>query len=177
MYYIYELVDPRDGSVFYVGKGKGGRIDQHEVEARKGRQSRKCDKIREIEAAGGKIIKRKVSKHTCEVEAYEAEIERISLYGLSNLTNVSGGGGAGVKNRVPTVYEDRVLVAHISKMFQRLRGQAPASIKVSPDFELDVSWVPDYMRRTIGRVVERRSADWVNEIAAKYNVEYTAPAQ
>ena len=31
-YYVYELIDPRDDRVFYVGKGKKGRIDQHEAE-------------------------------------------------------------------------------------------------------------------------------------------------
>ena len=36
-YYVYELIDPRDDRVFYVGKGKKGRIDQHEAEARKRR--------------------------------------------------------------------------------------------------------------------------------------------
>jgi hypothetical protein len=28
-YYVYLLIDPRDGKVFYVGKGKGGRCFDH----------------------------------------------------------------------------------------------------------------------------------------------------
>ncbi|AHI27618.1 hypothetical protein H845_3717 (plasmid) [Komagataeibacter xylinus E25] len=33
-YYVYRLVDPRNGETFYVGKGKGNRVFQHAVGAR-----------------------------------------------------------------------------------------------------------------------------------------------
>jgi len=32
-YYVYRLIDPRDGSVFYIGKGKGNRVYAHLNEA------------------------------------------------------------------------------------------------------------------------------------------------
>lgn len=32
-YFVYALVDPRDGSIFYIGKGKGDRPRQHLVES------------------------------------------------------------------------------------------------------------------------------------------------
>ncbi len=32
-YYVYLLVDPRDGRPFYVGKGRGERANSHEIEA------------------------------------------------------------------------------------------------------------------------------------------------
>ena len=28
-YYVYRLIDPRNGQTFYVGKGKGNRIFNH----------------------------------------------------------------------------------------------------------------------------------------------------
>ena len=28
-YYVYRLIDPRDGQTFYVGKGKNNRIFSH----------------------------------------------------------------------------------------------------------------------------------------------------
>lgn len=47
-HYVYIYAYP-DGRVFYVGKGKGNRILDHEAEARKGINSRKCDIIRSIQ--------------------------------------------------------------------------------------------------------------------------------
>lgn len=34
--YVYALVDPRDNAVFYIGKGKGRRMYEHEREAARG---------------------------------------------------------------------------------------------------------------------------------------------
>lgn len=169
-YYVYELIDPRDSSVFYVGKGKKGRIDQHEVEARKGRQSRKCDRIREIEAAGLNVGKRKVSHHKEELDAYDAEVELIAFHGLSNLTNIASGGGGKGKTG-PTTYEDRHLVCVISKLFRRVHGRTLGVVDVL-GHKMDLSDIPRMMEKTIERVAKRRSLQWVNEVAAKYHVEY-----
>jgi hypothetical protein len=54
-FYVYLLVDPRDGSVFYVGKGTGGRCFAHVREANITSRSdshgyTKLEQIREIEA-------------------------------------------------------------------------------------------------------------------------------
>lgn len=85
-YYVYELIDPRTGAVFYVGKGKGKRIEAHEAEARKGVSSDKCDQIRDIWAGRQKVMKREVARFLDEEAAYDHEADRIAMY--TGLTNV-----------------------------------------------------------------------------------------
>lgn len=92
VYYVYELADPRDGSVFYVGKGKGDRKSQHVRDARKGVKGHKCDRIRTILAAGMEVTERVTHEFDVEDEAYEYERDLIAHYGLSKLTNIAAGG-------------------------------------------------------------------------------------
>lgn len=56
-YYVYALRDPRDGRVFYVGKGIGDRINAHAREAGKDLESEraKLRTINEIEAVGHRV--------------------------------------------------------------------------------------------------------------------------
>ena len=42
-YYVYRLVDPRNGETFYVGKGKGNRVFNHVDWAKKGLDSFKIN--------------------------------------------------------------------------------------------------------------------------------------
>ena len=39
IFYVYELVDPRDGSCFYVGSGKKNRMFDHVKLAKNGKPS------------------------------------------------------------------------------------------------------------------------------------------
>lgn len=95
VFYVYQLIDPRNNQVFYVGKGKGNRIDQHESEALKGVYSAKCKLIREIQSLGLNIKKQKVFHSGDEDEAYQFEADMIANIGLENLTNVLPGGTGG----------------------------------------------------------------------------------
>lgn len=94
-FYVYELIDPRDNSVFYIGKGKGARVDAHEAETRRGASSRKCDRIRQIWASGGAVQKRIVKRFSDEAAAYDFEAQLTLDAGLENLTNVRLGGFGG----------------------------------------------------------------------------------
>jgi len=96
-FYIYELCDPVAGDVFYVGKGSGNRLYNHEDEARRGVHSRKCNRIRDIWAAGGVVHRSIVARFDDENEALQAEFERIAAIGLENLTNVLPGGVMGIQ--------------------------------------------------------------------------------
>lgn len=99
-WYVYELINPINGNVFYVGKGTGNRIDQHEREAAKGVCSKKCNKINYIIKRGHKIKKQKVALFWDEQAAYDHETDLIAQYGLSNLTNIMAGGQTAFDRRL-----------------------------------------------------------------------------
>jgi len=119
-WYVYELVDPRTNSVFYVGKGKGERVHQHEREAAKGICSEKTNRINEILSFGLEIGKRKIAYFWSEQDAYDYEAEVIAQYGLDNLTNAIPGGGSPAK-RVKVIKEYRVET--LSDWFDRNEGK------------------------------------------------------
>lgn len=87
-HYVYELRDPQDNSVFYVGKGTGARIDYHSADE----DNSKGKRIREIESAGGQVIRIVIGRFVTEDEALAVESVLIKwVYGLSNLTNLIHG--------------------------------------------------------------------------------------
>jgi hypothetical protein len=47
-FFVYDLIDPRNDEVFYVGKGTKNRPYEHAKYAKAGVRSRKCNRIREI---------------------------------------------------------------------------------------------------------------------------------
>lgn len=92
-YYVYHLIDPRTGDVFYVGKGKDGRAKDHQREAKKPKAtySAKEQRIREVLRAGYEVKIDKVMLFDCEAEALRFEREEIERIGKDNLTNVLKG--------------------------------------------------------------------------------------
>jgi hypothetical protein len=91
MFYVYELKDTL-GKTFYVGKGSGNRMRQHEVKAKRGCYTKVCRKIRELWNIGHLIFPVVVFETENEKEAFQEEIRRIALYGRENLTNETDGG-------------------------------------------------------------------------------------
>lgn len=90
-FYVYILARP-NGKPFYVGKGKGNRVYEHEQEARTGHKCHKCNVIRKIWRKGGQVQRWIVLETTSEDEALAYEKEMIALHGRPNLTNHTDGG-------------------------------------------------------------------------------------
>jgi hypothetical protein len=91
-HYVYLLVDPRDGKVFYVGKGVSDRCLQHD---HPDDGAEKAARIAEIKSAGLET-KVEIVRHglASREEAFLVESAVIDLLGVDNLTNKVRGHGA-----------------------------------------------------------------------------------
>jgi uncharacterized protein len=84
-FYVYALRDPRDGVVFYVGKGTNNRWFDHILEARTrpDDEKLKLSRIREIESSGSAVDAFLVRSGLAnEKAAYEVEAAVIHAYRL-----------------------------------------------------------------------------------------------
>ena len=91
-WYVYKLVDPTTQTAFYVGKGSGKMMFEHEADAARGVCSAKCNKIRQITSSGLEVIRELVALFWDEQAAYDFETDLIAEFGLDNLTNILPGG-------------------------------------------------------------------------------------
>ena len=109
-FYVYELIDPRDGKPFYVGKGCGLRHAAHVAEWRRGlvANAGKFQMIADIKAAGLAVSVRIVFQELNETEAFLKEQEHIRLLGAETLTNATRGGS---NDRAKAIVQCRDLLA------------------------------------------------------------------
>lgn len=136
-FYVYALADPRDDRVFYIGKGAGNRVFNHEIESGKhlGSEKQKLKTIRAIEKSGLSVKRIIVNWGLSESEAFAAEAALINLMnftGALQLTNEVAGHHVhtamtveefeAVHGAVPLKAEDikhSVLVIKINKLYRR----------------------------------------------------------
>jgi hypothetical protein len=98
-FYVYRLIDPRNGETFYVGKGKGNRVFAHirdEQNLEGDEVSNKIKRIREIRLAGFEVA-HVIHRHGMdEKAAFEVESALIDAYpGLTNVVDGVGGNDYG----------------------------------------------------------------------------------
>lgn len=103
-YYVYRLIDPRDGSTFYVGKGKGNRVFEHMKGAVSleiaddddgvDSESLKERVIREILNEGFQPI-HVIHRHGLATSEEALLAEAVLIDAIPGLTNIVGGHGSG----------------------------------------------------------------------------------
>jgi hypothetical protein len=93
LFYVYLLIDPRDGHVFYVGKGKGYRFKSHVSGAYSGKHSNGAKDffIREIMLSGAQVCEVIFADGMSEEGALACEKAMILLLREHGLTNISRG--------------------------------------------------------------------------------------
>lgn len=174
-FYVYELIDPRNGSVFYVGKGQGDRINQHEYEAKNGRVSDKYDTIRAIIQNGLYVVKRKVAQFEDEVSAYAFEALHMESFKKGDLTNKAAGGFGGrysFKNS-DRIIEDRDTLIQCAELFTKALEEGDSKWSVQGDIKDRSKEISEYLHRS-RKIAADRGAAWVNKITKRYGVTFIA---
>jgi hypothetical protein len=193
-FYVYVLIDPRNGRIFYVGKGTGNRCFSHVVEARRTDADvvddyKKLDQIREIEAAG-RQVRIDVLRHGLgEREAFLVESAAIDALGLTYLTNRAVGHDAVSRGRMsvddvnalyaaPVTIDPayRVVLIRINRGFRRGMGEGDL-YEVTRKFwrvggrrrQLGSKWAPEWAMAVFGGIVRAvyRIEDWEQPSAAE----------
>lgn len=91
-YYVYRLIDPRNGETFYIGKGKGNRVFAHvRGDLEEDYLSEKMSRIRSINLSGFEVA-HVIHRHgLTDKIAFQVEAALIDAY--PGITNISGGHG------------------------------------------------------------------------------------
>ena len=114
-WYVYRLVDPRDGLTFYIGRGVNNRIFDHvnglltDKETEEDLLSLKMKQIRDIQLSGLDVI-HIIHRHALESKNMAEVVEASLIDAYSGLTNIMSGKGSneyGVANihEIVTAYQ------------------------------------------------------------------------
>jgi len=142
--YVYGLADPRTKQFFYIGKGTGNRVFEHEEECTRFPDSEKKKhlKIEEIKKAGHEVEKVIIKSNLTEEEAFAAEaalINALRYTDRTGLTNMVAGHHSeealpveeyerlhGAKELSVSDIKNRILIIKINKYYQR--GMDPVTL-------------------------------------------------
>ena len=142
-WYVYALVDPRDGRLFYIGKGKGSRVFAHAADAIAGdSETEKLGLIREI-LKEGKVVETLLLRHGISNEKHAYLVESVLIDFCSMLVERGTDFRTGLTN---------VVSGHNSEIFGVMSTsdvialyEAPKAPKISEKgilFRIPKLWTP-----------------------------------
>lgn len=136
-FYVYGLIDPRNHQFFYIGKGTGNRVFEHERESLDSPESEKLKlkTITEIKKQGLDVEKVIINSNLSENEAFAAEaslINAINYVSGSRLTNIVSGHHSsealsvnqfesiyGAEELRPEEIRHKIMVIKINRLYHR----------------------------------------------------------
>jgi len=123
-FYVYQLIDPRDGEVFYIGKGSGNRMFQHERDFASGKigNAAKSRKINSIRLSGAHVECKEVARFMNEDDAYAFEEKQIGDH--ERLTNITHN----LRKELPiekTITQTTIMLSRIKPFKEWLRRERP----------------------------------------------------
>jgi len=134
-YYVYLLKDPRNGQIFYVGKGTGNRVFAHVNAAiNNPKETDKLERIRKIQESGREVHYDILRHGLTEKEAIEVEASMIDYINPSKLTNKNIGFDSTKRGRMtipeiiatyspqPIIIKEPVLLITPRRLFERNMG-------------------------------------------------------
>ena len=105
-YYVYKHIRLKDGSIFYIGKGKGDRMYSAD---------RRNEHWKRIVKKDGGFTAQLIKDNITDEEALQLEMCIIKEIGMENLTNMTEGGNGGNTRKGFTQYEYDEWIKHKSK--------------------------------------------------------------
>lgn len=153
-YYIYLLVEKKNNKVFYVGKGKGNRINCHFKDALS-KEVKRSEKIRKILLLKAHVKKIILRHGLSENEAFAIESALIDYIGIDNLANIVKGydykNGKADLEELKIRYEakeadfinDSVLLININRRYKQGMSQKDIYNVVRENWRVDINKVKE----------------------------------
>lgn len=155
MAYVYALIDPRDDSWFYVGKGNGRRIRNHFAPSSLEKETHKTHKIQKLKREGHEPYGKKLLEDVSEELACFVEGELIDKY-YEALTNYCRAGEPRWSDGMPEEVRQKIKEntpspkgREMSEEFKERmrvlqRGTNAGSSKLSGQEAADIKWYLEF---------------------------------
>lgn len=183
MFYVYLLKNSQDGTILYVGKGKGYRKTKHFGIAMGDGKNRKANpklynKIRSLVSQNIEVIVETIFESADEQACLDFEMAKIAEIGLSNLCNLTAGGEGKSGHIVSEETRKKIADAHrgVKIKNRRIRmndflSYAEAKTWLSihcPNVKSEIQWelfkktneLPKYIPKLPYRAYKRRNS-WI----------------